>query len=52
MDYYSVNSGWLSSKQREKLQKKVEEQQEKKHESKKTKKITIDFAGAYINFCC
>lgn len=44
MDYYSVNSGWLSSKQREQLQKKVE-QQEKKHELRKTKKITIDFAG-------
>lgn len=45
MDYYSVNSGWLSSKQREQLQKKEEERQEKKHGSKKTKKITIDFAG-------
>jgi len=48
MDYYSVNSGWLSSKQREQLQKKVEQQQEKKHESRKTKKITIDFAGRQV----
>jgi len=45
MDYYSVNSGWLSSKQREELQKKIEEQQEKKHKSRKTKNIIIDFAG-------
>lgn len=45
MDYYSVNSGWLSLKQREQLQKKKEEQQEKKHGSRKTKKITIDFTG-------
>lgn len=45
MDYYSMNSGWLSSKQRDQLQKKVEEKQEKKHGSRKTKKIIIDFAG-------
>lgn len=45
MDYYSVNSGWLSSKQREQLHKKEGERQEKKHGSRKTKKITIDFAG-------
>lgn len=45
MDYYSTNSGWMSSKQREQLQKKEEELQEKKHGSRKTKKITIDFAG-------
>ncbi|KAL5238423.1 hypothetical protein ACI65C_005833 [Semiaphis heraclei] len=48
MDYYSVNSGWLSSKQREQLQKKEEERQEKKHGSRKTKKITIDFAGRKV----
>lgn len=48
MDYYSVNSGWLSSKQREQLQKKEEERQEKKHGSRKTKKITIDFAGRQV----
>lgn len=48
MDYYSVNSGWLSSKQREQLQKKEEERQEKKHGSRKTRKITIDFAGRQI----
>ncbi|KAL4121593.1 hypothetical protein QTP88_014078 [Uroleucon formosanum] len=48
MDYYSVNSGWLSSKQRKQLQKKEEERQEKKHGSKKTKKITIDFAGRQV----
>lgn len=47
MDYYSVNSGWLSSKKREELQKKEEERQEKKHGSRKTKKITIDFAGNF-----
>jgi hypothetical protein len=45
MDYYSVNSGWLSSKQREQMHQKEEERQEKKHGSRKTKKITIDFAG-------
>lgn len=44
-DYYSMNSGWLSSKQRDQLQKKEEERQEKKHGSRKAKKITIDFAG-------
>lgn len=48
MDYYSVNSGWLSSKQRDQLQKKEEERQEKKHGSRKTKKIIIDFAGKYF----
>jgi len=45
MDYYSVNSGWLSSKQREQLQKKEEKRQENKHGSRKTKKIIIDFSG-------
>lgn len=45
MDYYSVNSGWLSLKQREELKKKEVERLEKKHSSKKTKKIIIDFAG-------
>ncbi|VVC34702.1 Zinc finger, C2HC5-type,Zinc finger, RING/FYVE/PHD-type,ASCH domain,PUA-like domain [Cinara cedri] len=45
MDYYSANNGWLSSKQREQLKAKGEELHEKKHGSKKTKKITIDFAG-------
>lgn len=50
MDYYSVNSGWLSSKQRDDLQKKAEERQEKKHGSRRTKKITIDFAGIKIFF--
>lgn len=48
MDYYSVNSGWLSSKQREQLQKKEQERQEQKHGSRKTKKIIIDFAGKFI----
>lgn len=49
MDYYSVNSGWLTSKQREELQKKQEDRHEKKHGSRKTKKINIDFAGALLN---
>ncbi|XP_025414221.1 activating signal cointegrator 1 isoform X2 [Sipha flava] len=48
MDYYSVNSGWLSSKQREQMHQKEEERQEKKHGSRKTKKITIDFAGRQV----
>jgi len=48
MDYYSVNSGWLSSKQREQFQKKEDERQEKKHSLRKTKKITIDFAGRQV----
>jgi len=48
MDYYSVNSGWLSSKQREQFQKKEDERQEKKHSLRKTKKITIDFAGILL----
>lgn len=45
MDYFSVNGGWLSSKQREQLKKKEEERQEKKHGSRKTKNIIFDFAG-------
>lgn len=49
MDYYSVNSGWLTSKQREELQKKQEDRQEKRHGSRKTMKINIDFAGAQPN---
>lgn len=48
MDYYSVNSGWLSSKQRSQLQKIEEDQQEKKHGSRRTKKFTIDFAGKLL----
>ncbi|XP_026812665.1 activating signal cointegrator 1 [Rhopalosiphum maidis] len=48
MDYYSVNSGWLSSKQREQLQKKEEKRQEIKHGSRKTKKIIIDFSGRQV----
>ncbi|XP_025206570.1 activating signal cointegrator 1 [Melanaphis sacchari] len=48
MDYYSVNSGWLSSKQREELQKKEEKRQEKKHGSRKTRKIIIDFSGRQV----
>lgn len=51
MDYYSVNSGWLSSKQRGQLQKIEEDRQEKKHGSRKTKKITIDFAGKMFVNC-
>lgn len=48
MDYYSADSGWLTSKQREQLKQKEEEQYEKKHGSRKTKKITIDFAGTVV----
>lgn len=49
MDYYSAaNSGWMTSKQREQLKQKDEEQYEKKHGSRKTKKITIDFAGTVV----
>lgn len=50
MDYYSVNSGWLSSKQREELQKKENMRQEKKHGSRKTKKIIIDLSGRVNHF--
>ncbi|XP_050540555.1 activating signal cointegrator 1 isoform X2 [Daktulosphaira vitifoliae] len=48
MDYYSVNSGWLSSEQKDQLKKKEIQRQEKKHGSRRTKKITIDFAGRQV----
>lgn len=43
MDYYSVNNGWMSSKE------KKEEMQEKKHGLRKTKQISFDFAGTYYS---
>lgn len=41
----------MSSNEREQLKKKGEEMQEKKHGLRKTKKITIDFAGTYSLSC-
>ncbi|XP_050431923.1 activating signal cointegrator 1 isoform X2 [Adelges cooleyi] len=48
MDYYSVNSGWLSAKQKDQMKKKSDERQEKLHGSRRAKKFTIDFAGRQV----
>lgn len=47
-DYFKSNSVWLSDAERKKLEKLEREMQEKKHSSRRTKKITIDFAGREI----
>lgn len=47
-DYYQLNSTWLSSAERDKLQKLEEEMSAKKHASRLNRKITVDFTGREI----
>lgn len=48
-DYYqSSNSVWLSSAEREKMQKREEEIRNAKYPSRLTQKVTLDFAGREI----
>lgn len=47
-DYFKANSVWLSDAERKKLEKLERDMQEKKHASRRSKKITIDFAGREI----
>lgn len=44
-DYFNTNSVWLSSTEREKLQKYQQSLHDKKHSSRLNKKMTFDFAG-------
>ncbi len=49
MDYFSVDSNrWLSGGEKERLRSKEEALREKRHESRRTKAVTIDFAGRKI----
>ncbi|KAL4703102.1 hypothetical protein ACJJTC_018139 [Scirpophaga incertulas] len=47
-DYFNANSVWLSSTEREKLDKYQKSLHEKKHASRVTKKMTFDFAGRQV----
>ncbi|XP_072138383.1 activating signal cointegrator 1 [Mobula birostris] len=48
-DYFAADTNqWLSKQEREALRKKEEELRELRHASRRTKKITIDFAGRQI----
>ncbi|KAK7867037.1 hypothetical protein R5R35_005679 [Gryllus longicercus] len=47
-DYYSLNSVWLSQKERETLKKVEEQQHAKRHASRLSKTVTLDFAGRQV----
>ncbi|CAH0713138.1 unnamed protein product, partial [Brenthis ino] len=47
-DYFSSNSVWLNSTEKEKLQKYQQTLHDKKHASRLNKKMTFDFAGRQI----
>lgn len=47
-DYFSVNSVWLSPRQREELKKKEEEMQALKHRSQKSKVYTLDMGCKFV----
>ncbi|XP_026763213.2 activating signal cointegrator 1 [Galleria mellonella] len=47
-DYFNVNSVWLNSNEKQKLQKYQQELHEKKHSSRLHKKMTFDFAGRQV----
>ncbi|XP_059059608.1 activating signal cointegrator 1 [Achroia grisella] len=47
-DYFNVNSVWMNSNEKEKLQKYQQELHDKKHASRLQKKMTFDFAGRQV----
>ncbi|XP_023947876.1 activating signal cointegrator 1 [Bicyclus anynana] len=47
-DYFSANSVWLSSGERDKLQQYQQTLHDKKHASRRNKKMTFDFGGRQI----
>ena len=46
-DYFSANSVWLNSTEKEKLDKYQQSLHDKKHGSRLNKKMTFDFAGEF-----